>query len=159
MQQSNILIRTATLKDLPVLLDFEQKIIETERPMDVTLKREKISYYDIKSYITADHTEVIVAEHEGKVIASGYGQIRNRKGYFIQKQLGYIGFIYLAPEYRGQGIVQNILEELSKWFTSKGIEEIRLTVYDKNPRAIRAYEKAGFERHIVEMRYNLKEKG
>lgn len=155
MQESNIIIRSATIKDLPVLLDFEQKIIATEKPMDVTLKSGKISYYDIKSYISSDHTKVLVAEHNDKVIGSGYGQIRNRKGYFIQQQLGFIGFLFVAEEYRGQGVNQSILAELSSWFTSKNIEEIRLKVYEKNPRAIRAYEKAGFEKHIIEMRLNL----
>ncbi|MGB5500466.1 MAG: GNAT family N-acetyltransferase, partial [Maribacter sp.] len=30
--------------------------------------------------------------------------------------------------------------------------EIRLTVYDENHAAIRAYEKVGFKKHIIEMR-------
>ena len=63
--------------------------------MDPTLiQDQKISYYDIKDYIFSDHTEVLVAEVDNKVVGNGYGQIRNRKKYFKQKQLGYIGFIY-----------------------------------------------------------------
>ncbi len=156
MSKSKIIIRSATTQDTSTLLDFEQKIIETERPMDVTIKSGNISYYDIKSYVTATDTEVIVAEHEGEIIGSGYGQIRNRKGYFIQEQLGFIGFLFVKNEYRGQGINQKIIKALCDWFSSKNIEEIRLKVYDKNPRAIRAYEKSGFEKHIIEMRYNLR---
>ncbi|WP_108868152.1 GNAT family N-acetyltransferase [Aquimarina aquimarini] len=152
-----MIIRPAHTEDLPVLLHFEQKIIETERPMDPTLKKGKISYYDIESYITAKHTEVIVAEIDGKVIGSGYGQIRDRKDFFKQRQLGYIGFIYVEEAHRGKGISQQILQTLNNWFKTKGIEEIRLTVYEKNPRAIKAYEKAGFEKHFVEMRINLNE--
>ncbi len=34
------------------------------------------------------------------------------------------------------------------------INEIILHVYSKNPRAIRAYEKVGFEKHLIEMRIN-----
>lgn len=151
-------IRPATIKDLPILLDFEQKIIETERPMDPTLiQNKKISYYNIEDYILADHTEVLVAEIDGEIVGSGYGQIRNRKKYFKQKQLGYIGFIYLKKEFRGQGISQKIIQNLCNWFSSKKIEEIRLTVYDKNPKAIKAYEKVGFQKHIVEMRFNQKD--
>lgn len=151
-----MIIRTAKIKDLPVLLDFEQKIIETERPMDPTLKEGQISYYDIESYIKADHTEVVVAEVNKRIVGSGYGQIRTRKEYFKQNQYGYIGFMFVKESFRGQGISQEILKYLYNWFTSKNIEEVHLTVYDKNPRAIKAYEKAGFEKYFLEMRINLK---
>ncbi len=151
-------IRPAKIEDLPTLLDFEQKLIEAERPMDPTLKQnEKISYYSIEDYIKADHTEVVVAEIEGEIVGSGYGQIRDRKEFFQQKQLGYIGFMYVKEEHRGKGISQAVINYLYQWFTTKDLEEIRLTVYEKNPRAIRAYEKSGFEKHLIEMRINLKD--
>ncbi|WP_062062437.1 GNAT family N-acetyltransferase [Aquimarina longa] len=151
-----MIIRPAIIDDLPILLDFEQKIIEAEQPMDPTLKTEKINYYDIESYITTDDTEVIVAEINGEIIGSGYGQIRDRKKHYKQKQLGYIGFMYVKEAFRGKGISQQIIQNLCNWFQTKGIEEIRLTVYDKNLKAIRAYEKVGFEKHLIEMRLNIK---
>jgi len=151
-----MIIRPATLDDLPVLLDFEQKIIEAERPMDPTLKqKEKINYYSIENYIKADHTEVVVSEIDNQIVGSGYGQIRDRKDYFIQNKYGYIGFMYVKPQYRGMGISQSIIKNLCNWFTSKNLEEIRLTVYQENPRAIKAYEKVGFKSHFIEMRLNL----
>ncbi len=151
-----MIIRTAKIEDLPTLLDFEQKIIEAERPMDPTLIQDKkISYYSISDYIQSDHTEVVVAEINGEIAGSGYGQVRDRLDYFKQKQLGYIGFMYVKEEHRGKGVSQAIIKYLCNWFKSRDLEEIRLTVYEKNPRAIRAYEKAGFEKHLIEMRFNL----
>ncbi|WP_106793146.1 GNAT family N-acetyltransferase [Aquimarina sp. Aq78] len=153
-----MIIRTAIIEDLPILLDFEQKIIEAERPMDPTLIQDKkISYYSVKDYVLSDHTEVVVAEIEGEIVGSGYGQIRDRKNFFKQKQLGYIGFMYVKDEHRGKGVSQEIIKYICDWFASKNLEEIRLTVYDQNPRAIRAYEKVGFKKHLIEMRVNLKD--
>jgi len=63
--------------------------------------------------------------------------------------------MYVKPEHRGQGISQAIIKHICNWFSSKNLEEIRLTVYDQNPRAIRAYEKVGFKKHFIEMRLNL----
>lgn len=60
--------------------------------------------------------------------------------------------MYLLPAYRGQGINQRIVRELIQWVKSKGLKEIRLNVYSKNPKAIRAYEKVGFVPHIMTMR-------
>ncbi|WP_035093560.1 GNAT family N-acetyltransferase [Aquimarina macrocephali] len=151
-----MIIRTAIIEDLPILLDFEQKIIEAERPMDPTLIQDKkISYYSVKDYVLSDHTEVVVAEIEGEIVGSGYGQIRDRKNFFKQKQLGYIGFMYVKDQHRGKGVSQKIIKYICDWFASKNLEEIRLTVYDQNPRAIRAYEKVGFKKHLIEMRVNL----
>ncbi len=153
-----MIIRQATIEDLSILLNFEQKIIEAERPMDQTLIQDKkISYYNIEEYILSKHTEVVVVEVEGEIAGSGYGQIRDRLAYFAQKQLGYIGFMYVKDQYRGKGISQKIIRHLYDWFKTKNIEEIRLTVYEKNPTAIRAYEKVGFEKHLIEMRVNLKD--
>lgn len=150
-----VLIREATQMDLKTLLRFEQEIIRTERPMDKTLIQDKkISYYDIASYIDEKDTQVLVAESGGKILGSGYGQIRKRKPYFQTDLLGYIGFIYVEEAARGKGISQQILEALTQWFKKRNITEIRLTVYSENPRAIKAYEKIGFKSHIIEMRLN-----
>ncbi|WP_108801848.1 GNAT family N-acetyltransferase [Aquimarina sp. Aq107] len=152
-----MIIRPAHIEDLPTLLDFEQGIIETERPMDVTLKtEEKINYYDLSEYIKSNHTEVVVAEVDGHIVGSGYGQIRNRKEFFKQDTMGYIGFMFVKNEFRGQGISQKIIQHLSDWLTKQDITEIQLDVYDQNPNAIKAYEKAGFEKYLVRMRMNLK---
>jgi GNAT superfamily N-acetyltransferase len=148
-------IRAATQQDLPILLDFEQKIIATERPMDPTLIQDQaISYYPIKTYIDAEDTEVLVAEHEQQIIGSIYGQIRPRKDFFQTTHLGYIGFMYVKTAFRGQGVAKLLIEAITAWFHEQGISEIILHVYAKNPTAIRAYEKVGFESHLIEMRLN-----
>ena len=47
-------IRPATIKDLPVLLEFEQGIITAERPFNCTLKEGEIHFYDLKKLIESD---------------------------------------------------------------------------------------------------------
>lgn len=152
---STLKIRPATLEDLPILLEFEQGIIAAERPFDPTLKDGHINYYDLAAYVQADDTEVLVAEYEGELIGSGYIQIREGKSYHKHDRLGYIGFIYVRPEYRGNGVVSEILKSLTNWAKSKGITEVRLDVYAENAAAIRAYEKSGFGKNLIEMRIDI----
>lgn len=64
----------------------------------------------------------------------------------------YLGFMYTAPEYRGRGLNGKIVNGLREWSSRKGIKEVRLTVYQDNIGAIKAYGKAGFMKHLVEMR-------
>ena len=145
-------IRKATLSDLNQLLDFEQALIAVERPMDITIQDSKISYYDIASFIEEDDTEVIVATHKGVVVASGYARIKDDRHYLKHDKQGYLGFMYVIEEHRGKGLNKRILDTLIKWCKEKGIFEICLDVYQENPRAIRAYEKAGFKKHMITMR-------
>jgi GNAT superfamily N-acetyltransferase len=151
----NIKIRSATLNDLDMLLDFEQSIINSERPFDPTLKEEPIHYYDIKKMISDPQVEVVVAEHEQKIIASGYARIENAKPYLKHQTNAYLGFMFVHPDYRGKGINGNIIEALKQFALSQGITEMRLEVYCKNESAIKAYEKIGFIKHITEMRMSV----
>jgi len=150
--EHELIIRKATSTDLETLLTFEQGIVETERPYDVTLKRNRINYYDLKSMISDPDAYIAVAELNHSIIASGYAIIKDAKPYLQHHQYAYLGFMYVIPDHRGRGINAKILSALKDWSHSKGIYEIRLDVYVKNQSAIRAYEKMGFEMHLVEMR-------
>lgn len=146
------LVRTAAPNDLGVLLEFEQGIITAERPMDSTLAPDPISYYDIAELIHSDDAAVIVVEHDSKVIASGYAKKKKALDYLDHDYYSYLGFMYTDPEFRGMGVNKLIIDGLRDWSISKGLKEIRLTVYDDNLGAIKAYEKVGFKKHIIEMR-------
>lgn len=149
---SNFLVRTARLEDLKVLLEFEQGIIKAERPMDPTLAKDPISYYDLSELIYSDEAEVVVVEYDTKVIASGYAKIKKANDYLDHEFYCYLGFMFTQPDYRGKGVNKLIVDELVKWSVSKGLQEIRLTVYDDNVAGLKAYQKVGFKKHLIEMR-------
>lgn len=149
------IVRKAILSDLPILLEFEQGLIKAERPMDPTIKDGKINYYDISEFIKNDNSDVFVVELDGEIVASGYAKIKNDRPYLKHKKQGYLGFMFVPPDLRGQGLNKLILDALLKWCSQRKIDEIRLDVYDDNPSAIRAYEKAGFKKHLINMRLNI----
>jgi len=148
----DIIIRKAISKDLQSLLEFEQGIIKAERPYDPTLDVDPISYYDLSILIDSENAEVLVAEYNGEIIASGYAKIKQALPYLNHQNYSYLGFMYTQPDFRGKGVNKKIIESLKEWSYSKGLKEIRLTVYDGNDGAIRAYEKVGFKKHLIEMR-------
>ena len=152
---SEIKIRKATLNDLEQLLVFEQDLIRAERPFDPTVKADPVSYYDLQTMLASANTEVVVAEVNNKIIASGYARIENSKPFLKHITYAYLGFMYVLPEYRGQGINKKIMDVLKRWAASQNISEFRLEVYYENVSAIKAYEKFGFKKHMVEMRFNL----
>lgn len=148
-----MITREATEQDLKILLEFEQGIVTAERPFNSTLIEGEIHYYDLKHLIQSQDATVIVAEENNEIIASGYALIKKaEKDYYQFKEYAYLGFMYVKPEYRGKGINKVITEELISWSKSRGMNEVRLDVYAQNESAVKAYEKAGFEPHLLTMR-------
>ncbi len=150
-----ITIRKASINDLETLLQFEQGVINAERPFDSTLKTEPTHYYDLKEMISATHIELLVAESGDEIIGSGYARIENAKPYLKHQQHAYLGFMYVKPENRGKGVNQKIIKALKQWSISQNITEMRLDVYQNNLAAITAYEKVGFAKHMIHMRMGL----
>jgi GNAT superfamily N-acetyltransferase len=58
-------------------------------------------------------------------------------------------------DHRGKGINAQIIESLKSWVESQNIFEMRIDVYNDNPSAIKAYEKIGFKKHLINMRVGL----
>ena len=147
--------RSAEINDLPILYEFEQGIISTERPFDSTLKNDPINYYDLKAMINAKDTELIVALINDEIIGAAYVKISKAQTYLKFDKYAYLGFMYVKPEYRGQGISQKIIDKLRNWAKSKKLNELRLDVYNDNRKAVFAYEKFGFKKYLVGMRMKI----
>ncbi len=150
-------IRTAHIKDIDRLRWIEQEIIKYERTMTSTLAEDPIQYYNIEELIENDDSEVLVAVAEGRIVGSGYALIKLASSYKNHTHFAYLGFMYVVPEYRGQGINGKIVDRLIKWASSRNASEIQLEVYASNEAAIRAYEKKNFKPDLLAMRLNVKE--
>lgn len=149
---AQITVRQATLNDLDTLFRFEQNVINAERPFDPTIKSVRINYYDIKLMVTAPNVELLVAVSDDEIIGCGYARIEGSKIYLKHPRHAYMGFMYVEPAYRGKGVIQLIIKNLAKWANSQNITELRLEVYHDNLAAVKAYEKVGFSKLMIEMR-------
>ena len=149
------IVRKATLNDIQILLDFEQGVIEAERPMDPTIKNGKINYYSIEDLIISKESVVYVVEINKEIVASGYAKIKSDRHYLKHTKQGYLGFMFVPEKHRGNSYNKLIVDALLKWCKERNIFEIRLDVYNDNMAAIRAYEKAGFKKHMINMRLDI----
>ncbi len=147
--------REAEWQDLPRLQELEQRVIDAERPFNVSIRAGKTTYYDIEHLITDDDSFLLVAEEAGKIIGTGYAQIRQSKTSLEHRHHSYLGFMYVSPDFRRRGINTRILEALVDWSRQHGCSNIYLEVYARNAQAIGAYEKIGFEPCVVEMKLML----
>lgn len=150
-----MIIRKAKIEELETLLEFEQGIVVAERPMNPCLKDGEIHYYDLAKLVESDLCGVFVAELDGEIIASGYALEKEAKDYEKHEKFAYLGFMFVKPEHRGKGVNQLILDALLDWARERNLTEVRLEVYQENSSAIKAYQKAGFTPHLLEMRLEI----
>mgnify|MGYP003655506866 FL=1 len=148
-------IRTANLKDIETLLEFEQGLIEAEKPLDPFLGEGKLFYYNIPELITSENIHFVVAVSNEELVGCGYLKIVDSKKYHKNSKHGYIGFIFVKPTFRGKRISNLILESLKKWAKEKDLKELRLDVYSNNPSAIKSYKRFGFTKSLVNMRIDI----
>lgn len=148
-------IRKAVEAEIEFLLSFEKGIIAAERPYDNTLKEGQIHYYDLIELIRSEHAEVLIAVVSNEIVGSGYAKILQAKPYQKFSQYAYLGFMYVKPEFRGQGIIQKIIDGLISWAMDQKLKEVRLEVYNQNTIAKEAYLKAGFSPNLLEMRLEI----
>jgi len=144
------------LEELDVLLNFEQGIIEYERSMVPDMMTEHFNYYDLKELIESDDSEVLVAEVDGELVASGYAKLKKSLNYLTHEFHSFLGFMFVSSDYRGKGINGKLIDQLTVWSREKGATVLNLTVFAQNESGIRAYEKIGFEKEIIEMRKDIK---
>lgn len=147
--------REARKEDLETLLEFEQGVIEAERPFDSSLKEGKISYYNLKEMIFAENVHLIVAIIEDEIVGSGYLKIEKSRSYRKNELNGYIGFMYVNPNFRGKRISSVILESLKDWAKKQELKELRLDVYKENLGAIKSYERFGFKKSLINMKMDI----
>ena len=150
--KEEILIRPAVDTDMHVLLGMEQGVITAERPFDPTIKDEQVHYYDLHGLLKNPRALVLVATYKKQIVSCGYALEKEGRSYLNHDLYAYLGFMFTIPEYRGKGINAMVIQKLKEWAYSEGLNEVRLTVYCDNAPAIRAYEKVGFKRHMIEMR-------
>ncbi len=153
-----MVLRHATIDDLPILLEFEQGVLDAERLMDTTLKREDTYYYDLPYLINEPTVALLVAEINGVIVACGYAKIIQARDCFTFNRFSYLGFMYTKEAFRGNGINKQIIDYLCDWSIHRGIYEVRLEVYPSNTAAIQAYKKVGMDATMVTMRVGLKDK-
>jgi ribosomal protein S18 acetylase RimI-like enzyme len=78
-----------------------------------------------------------VVEHDGRLVGT-LGCVDDEEG------RAQIVAVYLAPRYRGLGLLDRLLAAAMDWARDRGLETLTLVVAQENERAVAAYRRRGF---------------
>lgn len=136
---------------------------------EIDATRESLSYKDFGGAhrymqkmiddVTQMNGRIYVAEENDSVVGFIQGVIIEHKPgddefYDLShnpSKEGWIGLLFVKPEYRGTGISQQLLDVMKDYFKSQDCTSVRLLVLSDNTHAIEVYKKNGFLPHDLEM--------
>jgi len=125
---STAVLSRATLDDLNTLVEIENRCFTIDR----------LSSRSIKHMIQKANCDFIVARQAGIIV--GYILVLYHRGTHLARLYSFA----VLPEYRGQGIGEQLLEDGEERATARDCIYMRLEVHTKNTGAIRMYEKFGY---------------
>ncbi|NEK85291.1 GNAT family N-acetyltransferase [Blastococcus saxobsidens] len=65
-------------------------------------------------------------------------------GETIAQDAGHVVAVYLHPDHRGRGVMEDLFDAATGWFRERGLRRARLHVHEDNARAERFYARYGF---------------
>ena len=99
----------------------------------------------------AEKNNIVVGFIQGVIIEHKKGEDKIYDLSHNPSKEGWIGLLYVKPDYRGNGIGQELLGKMKDYFIVQGCTCIKLLVLSDNANAMGFYKKSGFIAHDLEM--------
>ena len=106
-------------------------------PRDYALAHRREQFRD-------DDSATFVAEREGALAGHVHVKRTDPAPVFERGPEGTISEVYVAPDYRGQGIADALMDRAEAWAADRGCEYVSLSVNEDNETARRVYESRGY---------------
>jgi ribosomal protein S18 acetylase RimI-like enzyme len=137
--------RRAVIDALTALQEHERALHDTRLPGDGATE---IYLDNLLEDLAAQSGAIFIAEADGKFAGLVTGLIETYEVILETRDssvYGYCSDIYVAPEFRGSGLAQMLLNVMERHLAAQApITRFRISVLAVNRIACRAYERAGF---------------
>ncbi|MEO6447167.1 MAG: GNAT family N-acetyltransferase [Gemmatimonadaceae bacterium] len=95
----------------------------------------------------------VAAEESGRLL--GFTFLETKVDYFSQRSHGHVGILAVSESAEGRGVGSALLRAADEWAEGLGYDRLTLFVFEKNDRARRVYERAGYSADLVRYRRDL----
>lgn len=154
-------IRPATPADVPALGRLGALLISIHHDFDrqrffaPPANPEEGYGWFLGSQLEDPDVVVLVAEHEGRVVGYVYAGVEPHSWKELREECGFVHDIIVAPDARGHGAGQRLLDAAITWLKARGMPRVMLWTADSNAHAQRLFARHGFRRTMVEMTREL----
>ena len=132
-------IRTATVADVPLILEFIRGLADYEKLSHEVVATEAALRDTLFGSPPAAH--VVIAEVDGR--PAGFALYFFNYSTFLAKSGLYLEDLFVKPEFRGAGTGKALLLHLAKIANARGCGRMEWSVLDWNEPAIKFYDSLG----------------
>src|SRR5437016_12315945 len=139
MKSENVIIRPATVADVPIILELIRALATYERaPDDVTATEESLAEVLFGKKPAAE--VLLLFENE---TAAGFAVFFHNFSTWLGRPGLYLEDLFVRPEHRGKGYGRALLVQLAKIARERDCGRMEWAVLDWNAPAIQFYRKLG----------------
>jgi len=154
-----IIIREATIEDLKVIQDFNNKLSAKENAeFDSTVNPEFATTEGGERYfkksIESNDRIVLIAEDNNPI---GYlvGVIERVGDFRNILNMCEVDNMWVDENYRSQGVGRQLMDRVEIWAKEKGIKRMRVIASYKNEKGIKFYKREGFSEYDLILEKDL----
>ena len=156
-----VIIRTATIKDLPKITELHQRFIHEQAMLydqafyqlsDTAPKEWSLWAYE---KLKGGELGLFVAEENTQILGYVSGWVEHRAPVYALRKIGFLSNMYILPEYRGAGTGKKLNRVILKWFKEMGLEYVELNVDTRAKEAIAAWNAFGYNEVGKRMRIKI----
>lgn len=142
--------RTASIEDMPILLNFGKKLffIESEFDPTITYSQAEAESRYTKQFDNPLALFLIAETNEKLPVGYLYAHIDNAGTH--QQPRCEIEVIFVDATYRGQGIATEFVRLALDWAKKNNVTIAHTHIFARNSSSIRMFRKLGFKPHNVE---------
>ncbi|MDQ0271650.1 GNAT family N-acetyltransferase [Cytobacillus purgationiresistens] len=141
----------------PTQSEYEQILNQSPQAIfDGTLREARPNREKIEKMVFAILSQggyYLIAEENHCI--TGWILIGSNKDQFTEREYGFIYELFVAAEFRGNGISTQLMKAGIDCLKDEGYSEVRLSAFVEN-HAVKLYEKLGFKSRKVTMSLSLK---
>ena len=151
-----MIIRDATVDDVPAVLPLVQRLCDLHRQWDTERFDFKPDLADrYRRWLGARCADAgavfLVADAGGRVVAYLVGTTEDEVPIYWTPACGYIHDIWVEPDYRNEGLARQLVTLAVVRFNAKGLKQVRLITAAGNDIGRAMFERAGFRVATIEM--------
>ncbi len=132
-------LRTATERDVPLILSFVRELAEYERFSHEVVATEELLRASLFGERPA--AEVVIGNHGGE--PAGFALFFHNFSTFLGRPGIYLEDLYVTPNFRGRGVGRAMLAYLAKLAKERDCGRLGWSVLDWNEPAIKLYKSIG----------------
>jgi len=134
MDNSNLILRCAVEKDIPLILKFIKELAEYEGMLQEVAATEDL----LREWIfVKKKAEALIGEYNGTPV--GFALFFNNFSTFLGRVGIYLEDLYVRPEYRGKGFGKAFLKKLAEIAVERGCGRLEWWCLDWNKPSIDFY--------------------